>query len=71
MPELRIEHKFLVAAAPARFMRNVTSIELCVPLNTLTVEDRVDRYKAYEDFLLLHAYIIRMLMLMLQLRLWP
>ena len=40
--------KFL-AAAPARFIQIVTSIEQCVPLNTLSVEDLVGRYKAYEE----------------------
>lgn len=48
LPELRVVQKFL-AAAPARFMHIVTSIEQCVPLDTLSVEDLVGRYKAHEE----------------------
>jgi hypothetical protein len=40
VPDLRVVLKFL-AVAPARFMQIVTSIEQCVPLNTLSVEDLV------------------------------
>lgn len=46
--ELRSVQKFL-QAAPARYMQIVTSIEQCVPLNTLSVEDLIGRYKAYDE----------------------
>lgn len=48
LSELRVVQKFL-QAAPAHYMQIVTSIEQCVPLNTLTVEDLVSQYKAHDE----------------------
>lgn len=47
VPEIAVVRSFL-RAAPARYMQLMTSIEQCVNLTTLTVEDLVGRYKAYD-----------------------
>ncbi|KAK1649271.1 hypothetical protein QYE76_067076 [Lolium multiflorum] len=36
-------------AAPARYMQIVTSIEQCLDLNTMTVDDLVGRFKAHDE----------------------
>ena len=46
--ELTVVQKIL-QAAPARFMHLVTSLEQCVDLKTLTVEDLFGRFKAHEE----------------------
>lgn len=46
--EIAVVRRFLRAAL-ARYMQLITSIEQCVDLKTLTVEDLVGRYKAYDE----------------------
>ncbi|KAF0897842.1 hypothetical protein E2562_001571 [Oryza meyeriana var. granulata] len=46
--ELAVVRRFLRAAS-LRYMNVVTSIEQCVDLKTLTMEDLVGRYKSYDE----------------------
>ncbi|KAF0893184.1 hypothetical protein E2562_023207 [Oryza meyeriana var. granulata] len=46
--EPTVVRRFLRAASP-RYMNVVTSIEQCVDLKTLTVEDLIGRYKSYDE----------------------
>lgn len=46
--EITVVQKML-QAAPARLMHLVTALEQCVDLKTLTVEDLLGRFKAYEE----------------------
>jgi hypothetical protein len=48
LDEVKNVRRFL-RAAPARHMQIVTSIEQCLDLNTLTVEDLVGRFKAHDE----------------------
>jgi hypothetical protein len=48
LDEVKNVRRFL-RAAPARYMQIVTSIEQCLDLNTLTVEDLVGRFKAHDE----------------------
>lgn len=48
LEEVAIVRRFL-RAAPARYIQIVTSIEQCLDLNTLTVEDLVGRFKAHDE----------------------
>ncbi|XP_071678140.1 uncharacterized protein [Lolium perenne] len=48
LDEVKNIRRFL-RAAPARHMQIVTSIEQCLDLNTLTVEDLVGRFKAHDE----------------------
>jgi hypothetical protein len=41
--------RIFLRAAPTRYMQIVTSIEQCLDLNTLTVEDLIGRFKAHEE----------------------
>ena len=48
LEEVAIVRRFL-RAAPARYIQIVTSIEQCLDLKTLTVEDLVGRFKAHDE----------------------
>lgn len=48
LKELTVVQKIL-QAAPARFMHLVTSLEQCIDLKTLTVEDLFGRFQAHEE----------------------
>ncbi|KAK1696947.1 hypothetical protein QYE76_013644 [Lolium multiflorum] len=48
LDEVKNVRRFL-RAAPARYMQIVTSIEQCIDLNTLTVDDLVGRFKAHDE----------------------
>ena len=48
LDEIKNVRRFL-RAAPARYMQIVTSIEQCLDLNTLTVEDLVGIFKAHDE----------------------
>ena len=48
LKELTVVQKVL-QAAPARFMHLVTSLEQCIDLKTLTVEDLFGRFQAHEE----------------------
>ena len=45
--DLSVVRRFL-RAAPTRYLQIVTSIEQCVDLKTLTIEDLVGRFKAHD-----------------------
>ena len=48
LDEIEVMRKFL-RAAPTRYMQLVTTIEQCIDLKTLSTEDLVGRYKAYDE----------------------
>ena len=48
LEEVAIVRRFFLAA-PARYIQIVTSIEQCLDLKTLTVEDLVGRFKAHDE----------------------
>ncbi|XP_010233064.1 uncharacterized protein LOC104583064 [Brachypodium distachyon] len=48
LSEISVVRQFLRAASP-KYIQIVTSIEQCVDLKTLTVEDLVGRYKAHDE----------------------
>jgi hypothetical protein len=48
LDEVKNVRRFL-RAAPGRYMQIVTSIEQCIDLNTLTVDDLVGRFKAHDE----------------------
>jgi hypothetical protein len=48
LDEVKNARRFL-HATPAHYMQIVTSIEQCLDLNTLTVEDLVGRFKAHDE----------------------